>query len=358
MFKALKRAKNMGVFALPRTKIATLFKHRKKLEEVEKAFFYSRYCNALFLAQKLGIFPVLREGACTLKSLSQKTKIPEGSLKTLTSILIAQGFLDRQNDLYCLSEFGDFFLKEENVFSSNYILELMAEQAFGLSATSSAIYEGGIPEHLDITKVRGAYSALLNAVNNYLLWSGRELLNKVDLGNIHSGIVGTTGVSFSSLLLQKYPKMKITYACLEHLIPEIPHYCRRYGVSQERIEAVHSHIGDPLQDDWGNDRYDLVLITRKMLVDPQQRIGEKFAEKSFLALNPKGKAIFWETVYPDRGKMPLNRAMEAMFDFCTSPAAIARTEKEYRELLHGIGFHKVEIHDCLEGQTSFIIAEK
>ncbi|MGK7929477.1 MAG: hypothetical protein AB4290_30270 [Spirulina sp.] len=56
--------------------------------------------------------------------------------------------------------------------------------------------------------------------------------------------------------------------------------------------------------------------------------------------------------------MPLNRAMEAMLDFCTSPGAIARTEKDYRELLHDIGFQKVAIHYCLEGQTSFIIAEK
>ncbi|MGK7929478.1 MAG: hypothetical protein AB4290_30275 [Spirulina sp.] len=293
MFKALKKAQNMGVFDLPRKKIAALFKHRKKLAEVEKAFFYNRYCNALFLAHKLGLFSILCEGACSLKDLSHKMGISEESVKTLSAISIAQGFLEERDGIYRLSDFGELFFKEKNIFSSHYLLDLMTEQALGLSSTLNAIYDRDIPAHMDIHDSQGSYRAFLSAVNNYLLWCGRELLQKVNLGNINSIIVGSVGVSFSSLLLKKYPQMKVTYACLEHLLAEIPHYCQLYGVSKENIAAVHSHIGDSTQDDWGNDRYDLVLATRKMLVDPQQRMGEKFAEKSFQALNPRGKVIFW-----------------------------------------------------------------
>ena len=358
MWTTLKKAKGLGIFELPISKIMDLFKHRKKFAQIEKAFFYHRYCNALFLAQKIGLFNALCERSYTLAELSQKLTVPEQPLKTLSLNLNSQGFIEKKGHKYLLSEFGELFLKGEGPFSSNYLLELMADQALGLSSSLESIRDGSIPSHVDIRDESGNYKAFLSAVNNYLLWCGRELIAKADLGNPRSMIVGSMGVSFSSLLLQKFPEMKVTYGCLEHLVKEIPRFCKLYQVSNDRIQGMHSHSGDPMEDDWGDTSYDLILLTRKMIIDPKQKVGEKFAQKAFEVLNPGGKAIFWETVYPEKGRMPLRQAMEVVFDFCTSPSALTRSKADYNKLLKSIGFKKVQVYDCLEGQTHFIVAEK
>jgi hypothetical protein len=123
------------------------------------------------------------------------------------------------------------------------------------------------------------------------------------------------------------------------------------------VESTHAHGGEPEADDWGGP-YDLVLLTRKMILAPESNLGERFASKAFQALRPGGAAVFWEVVHPDVGAAPISRAMEALYDLCASPSAPIRTESTYRAMLLGIGYKKVEVVPCLGGQTTFLVATR
>jgi hypothetical protein len=121
---------------------------------------------------------------------------------------------------------------------------------------------------------------------------------------------------------------------------------------------MHSHTGEPGDDRWGDEAYDLVFLTRKMILDPQAHVGEKFARKALDVLNPGGVAVFWEAVHPDRGPSPLPLALETVFDLGMSPSAQLKTRSSFSQTLRDIGFGEVDFVACLGGTTTFAIARK
>jgi hypothetical protein len=125
-----------------------------------------------------------------------------------------------------------------------------------------------------------------------------------------------------------------------------------------RIDGVHSHGGEPEQDRWGEPPFDLVFLTKKMILEPEAQLGLRFARKAFEVLAPGGVTILWETVHTDRGPTPLPRAMEAVLDLGASPTSPVRTERELRAMLGDLGYEGVEVVECLEGQTTFLVARK
>jgi hypothetical protein len=131
-----------------------------------------------------------------------------------------------------------------------------------------------------------------------------------------------------------------------------------WKVPPGRVEGMHAHGGDPGADRWGGEAYDLVFLTKKMMLQPEQRIGYKFAEKAFAVLRDGGTAIFWETVQPAVGPTPLVRAMEAVLDLVASPTGGVQTDDGLTAMLRGIGFNSVRVVECLGGQTTFVVAKK
>jgi len=162
----------------------------------------------------------------------------------------------------------------------------------------------------------------------------------------------------SALLLERFPEAKVTYGCLAHLVREIPRLREDYAVPANRVTGMHAHGGDPSADRWGGESYDLVFLTKKMILEPEQRMGEKFAAKAFEVLRPGGAVVLWETIHTDFRPTPLPRAMEAVMDLIASPTGLVNTENGVRSTLETIGYKKVEIVPCLGGQTTFVIARK
>jgi hypothetical protein len=310
------------------------------------------------LAVEIRLFETLIQEGMTSDELANRCEVHPEAIRTLSKILAAQGWLTCKGDDIALTAFARDFFDSDGPMSARYMLELMATQAKAFPEVVEAMSTGVTPPALEVRNLDGSYQAFLTAVNNYLFWAGRELLQKTDLPHINSFIVGSMGVSFSAVLLEKQAQSRVTYGCLEHLVEEIPRLRHEFSVDPSRVIGMHAHTGEPGGDDWGSSNYDLVFLTRKMILEPSERIGEKFAKKAFDVLNEDGVAVFWEVVYSDIGPMALPRAMEAVFDLCTSPAARARSADEYRSFLTGIGFKSVEVVPCLGGQTTFLVARK
>jgi hypothetical protein len=335
-----------------------LIRHRREFSRVSKALFYHRFATALFIAVELGLFEALLEAPQTGAQLAERCQAHPEAVRTLLRILEAQGWVSREGEEVALTAFARDFFEADGPMSARYMLRLMSTQAKAFPQVIDAMASGQTPEALDVRDLEGAYPAFLTAVNNYLYWAGRELLEKAELPAIDRFIVGSMGVSFSALLLEYQPDSRVTYGCLDHLVREIPRLRREFGVDPARVVGTHAHSGEPGGDDWGSDSYDLVFLTRKMILEPSEKVGEKFARKAFEVLSPGGVAVFWETVYSESSPMPLGRALEAVFDLCTSPSAPARSADDYRLLFHQIGYASVEVIPCLGGQTTFLIARK
>ena len=166
------------------------------------------------------------------------------------------------------------------------------------------------------------------------------------------------GVSASAAILERFPDAHVSYGCLPHLVREIPRLRERYGVPPARVVSMHAHGGEPEGDRWGSEAFDLVLLTKKMILAPDARLGERFAQKAFQVLRPGGAVVLWECVHPDAGATPIARAMEAVMDLAASPQAPAKSARTFERVLTDIGYREVEVVSCLDGDTTFVVARK
>ncbi len=338
--------------------LASQLRHRAPLTRTHKALFHHRYATALLLGHEAGLFEALRDGPRSAEELAARCDLLPRAAEQLLRILEAQGALSRAAGRYALTPFAALYLVPGDPRSMAPMLDLMAAQAAAFSEARAGLRTGEVPADLDIFSEGGRHLAFLDAVNAYLYRATSDLLHRIDLPPIGSFIVGSMGVSFSARLLARFPRARVTYGCLPHLMREVPRLRDTYGVPEDRVEGSHDHGGDPRADRWGSEDFDLVFLTKKMILDPQNRVGEAFAAKAFEVIRPGGVAIFWEAVHPDAGPTPLSRAMEVVMDLIASPAGPVQTESSVTALLGGIGYRDVTVVPCLEGQTTFVVARR
>lgn len=338
--------------------LARQWRHRRPFLRLQKALLYHRWVTALLLGHEIGLFNVLGKGPRDVAGVARACHIHPRAADQLLRILRAEGLVKKSEDKYALTAFASTYVKEGGRFSVAPMLSLMAAQASAFHELPDAMGTGKVPAALNIFDEDGRYKAFLGAVNEFLHYAGRDLMLKTKLPEVRDFIVGSMGVSFSAVLLEKYPEAKVTYGCLEHLVREIPRLRKQYGVPRSQVTGMHAHGGDPQADRWGDEAYDLVFLTKKMILAPEERMGEKFAAKAFDVLRPGGVAIFWETVHPDGKTTPLAAAMEAVMDLGASPTGLVNTDAGLTKILTDIGYANVEFVPVLGGLTTFVVARK
>ncbi len=346
-----------GALAEPRA-LAAQLRHRALLGRIHKALFYHRYTTALLLGHEVGLFEALRGGPMTAAQLATTCALGPGAAEQLLRILEAEGMLARRDGRFQLSGFAELYLLRGGPQSAAPMLDLMAAQAAAFPEVRAGLRDGGVPRELDIFSTTGRHRAFLDAVNGYLDRAGADLLHRVDLPEVRSFITGSMGVSFSARVLDRFPAARVTYGCLPHLMREVPRLRATYRVPAARVDGSHEHGGDPRADRWGDEAFDLVFLTKKMILDPGSRLGEGFAAKAFQVLRPGGAAIFWESIHTDAAPTPLPRAMEAVMDLIASPGGSVNTERGIAAMLGGIGYRGVQVVPCLGGQTTFVVARR
>ncbi len=354
---ALRLLRATGVLGRPALLIAQL-RARRGAQRLQRALFYHRYATAALLAHEAGVFEALAGHALVPDELARACDLRPRAAAALLRILESQEIVVRDGEAYGLSHLGRVHLLRSAELSMAPTLDIMAAQAAAFSDVREGLRTGRPPAELDIFRPDARCDAFLDAVNDFLYWAGVDLLHQIQLPRVESLIVGSMGVSFSARVLERFPNARVTYGCLEHLVREVPRLRERYHVPEAAVEGMHAHGGDPAADRWGDEAFDLVLLTKKMILEPEQRTGEKFATKAFDVLRPGGAAILWETVHPSDRPTPLPRAMEAVMDLIASPDGPLNDERDLRAMLARIGYRDVEVVPCLGGQTTFVVARK
>jgi len=331
---------------------------RQPLQRVTRSFHDYRWATALLLAHELGIFSLLAKRSHSPAEAAAALGAHTRSTEALMRILEAERLLVRRGDRYRLSPFASEYLVPWREHSLSPLLALLAAQASSFPDILRGMRDGSTPPALDIFNLQGRYRDFLDAVNDYLLVAARDFVSKVSLPDVRHMVMGSMGVSTSAVLLDHLPRARVTYGCLEHLVKEIPRLRQRYGVPPTRVVGTHEHGGNPSEDRWGDEAFDLVFLTKKMILAPEERLGQRFAEKAFRVLNPGGVAVFWECLHTDDRPTPLGRAMEAVMDLGASPCGTVSTEHGIQSQLSDIGFAKVEIVPLLLGELTFVVATK
>ena len=338
--------------------LAAQWKHRNEFAKLQKSLFYHRYANAILLGHSHGVFDALEQGAKTADEISGSCQLTPRAAEAQLRILHAQGMVERNANRYQLSEFAHMYLTTNGPFSVADTLSLMREQLGAFNGVADGMRTGRAPAALDIHLQTSAHATLVNAVNEYLKWATIDLLRQIQLPEIESFIVGSMGVSFSATVLKRFPASKVTYGCLDHLVRQIPDLRRKYAVPDHRVASENVHAGDPMEDTWGDEEFDLVLLTKKMILDPDNKLGEKFARKAYDVLRPDGVTILWETLHTETHPTPIGRAMEAVLDLGASPDGLVLTEDGVQSFLYQIGYRDVQIVTCMGGQSTFVVARK
>lgn len=353
MIRRLRTLWRVGAHRQPLEALAHQVRHRKLYAAFEQASLGQRYLLAVLLAKKVGLLDALADGG-DVDGLAARTRVDPRGVASLVRILESEGWAVRAGARWSLSEFASGFLTGPT--SGAQMLDLLVVNASSFDHVVTGLVTGAVPPGLDVRDASGGYRAFLIAVNGYLHWAVRELVGRVEWPDVQRILVGSMGVSSSAVWLERFPDSRVTYACLDHLVAEIPALRERFGVPAARVDATHMHAGEPEDDEWGGP-FDLILLTRKMILAPDERVGERFARKAASALRPGGALVLWEVVYED-GPTPLPRALEAVWDVCASPTAPPRTRADFERMLGGMGFARVEVVPCLEGQTTFVVARK
>ncbi len=330
----------------------------KSLAQLQLSFFNFRYVLPVLLARRLGLFGALEQAPLRLEQLALGCQVHPEAMHTLTRVLESQGIVTLEDDQVAMSEFASRFLNPSHPANLLPVVDLLLTYTLSFGQVVDSVRSGHTPAMLDVRADDETTDAILDAVNTHLAQASREFFQKADLPRIRDFIVGSMGVSFSAELLRQEGCSRVTYGCLEHLVRRIPHLRERYRVDPCRVAGMHAHSGEPAADRWGTEAFDLVFLTRKMILDPEKQVGQKFARKALDVLNPGGVAVFWEAVHPERGPSPLPLALETFFDLGMSPSAPLKTQRSFERMLVHLGYERVEYVSCLGGSTTFAVATK
>lgn len=345
-------------------KLRTLLRFRREHDQLREALTYYRYVFGLMVAYRSGLVDALTDTPRTTAALAAAADMTPRAAEMLLRILEAQGYVERDNSRnghglrWRRTEFARHFLAHDGELSYAALIGLLGTFGMTLDDIVMGLKSGKIPDSLDVFNEAAQVDAFLDAVNSYLDSAGRELLSKVDLPSVGPFICGSMGVSFSALVLDAFPDAHVTYGCLDHLVERIPRLRQQFRVDPDRVDGMHCHGGEPDDDRWGSENFDLVFLTKKMVLEPENRLGYKFAKKSYQVLSPGGVAVFWEAVHNDHSPTPMALAMESILDLGVSPTGCVLTRGSMTDMLTGIGFRQVEFVACLGGETNFVVARR
>lgn len=337
-------------------RILAILRHFEQFRRLDRALFDHRYASTVLIAWELGIFDELLEGPTDVRGLADGCDIEIEAAANILAILESQQLVMSRGDSFEASPFVETFFDEASDVSLAPMLDLGVSYAGSFSEMVDGARTGRTPPMLDVYDDQGRVDAIVDGVNAYLDQAGRQLVASVDWPEIRHFIVGSMGVSFSSLILEAFEDAQVTYGCLPHLAERIPRLRREFGVPEHRVVETHGHGGQPFDDQWGREAFDLVFLTKKMILDPDNDLGDRFARKAFEVLEPGGVAVFWETIHDDADALPLDRAINAFLDFGVNPTGPVLTRSRFGQRLREIGYRDIEVVPCMQGETTFVVA--
>jgi SAM-dependent methyltransferase len=256
------------------------------------AFVLSR---AVLDAYQFDVFGACREGRKNLDEITKFTQLDKRALKSLLNVLIAAGYFNYTNGEYSLTKMAKKWALKDSPNS------LYNQQLFNIVCWDWMTY---LPEFLKTGKGL-QYHETFNENEWDLYQKGME---SVALGSAKPAVkmapkltnptrmldIGGSHGLYSIEFCEKYPTLKATVLDLPAAVEKAEPIMRKHYTGTN----INYQGGDALTDDFGENQYDLVLMSSLMHhFSAEQNIA--VSKKICKALKPGGYFIIQEFLRPE-----------------------------------------------------------
>ena len=317
--------------------------------------------KAVLEAADKGIFEAVHKGKQTVDEIAAECRLNPKALQELMGLLMVLGYFKHRNGRYLLTRVSRRWLlkdNDESVFGmmlfNNRVVWPWLEQLGNYLQTGE-----GIQYHDHLTTEQWAYyqQAMLAATGTETKEFGRKApipknaTRMLDIGGAHG--------QHSVALCRKLPNLQAIILDLPPAIKQAAPLLARAGMG----DRIRHQAGDALTDDFGENQYDIVLMSSLAhhFSDGQNR---EVARKVARSLKPGGVYIINEFIRPDvDGKTKgadsnlVGSSMDLFFGLTSTAGNYSVSEIQQWQKDAGLKPSKVKTYLSIPGRA-MIIAKK
>ena len=318
-----------------------------------------RVTSVIYVAAKLGIAELLRDGPQSLNELANATRAEPHALGRLLTALSTVGLCTRAGeDRYSLTELGsaldgssELSFKGWAIFEGEMVSKSWSGMLESIMTGKTAAQLLGVSNHFDLMSRSPENVRVFNAAMVDLTrLVTPNILSAYNFGHIsHLMDVGGGSGELIGAVAMEYPQIRGTVFDLPRCSDIANNHLKRVGVSDraafvagdffETIPAIaDAVILKSIIHDWNDERSVLILRNCRQ------------------ALPENGTLLLVERIMPESPTVTDDDKANAMSDLnmLRGPGGLERTEKEYRRLLNENGFHPISLYPA--GRFSVIEA--
>lgn len=315
----------------------------------------------LSTAYKIELFDRFPENGGGIHALATRLRLNAGALEPFLNALTALGYLHKTDGTYNLTAFSSEFLRAGSPYSVAPMLRLLSQGWEAFAQLSETLKTGRSPKAMDIFNPKNPIGiTFIHVVNAQLYVANKDAARRIGVKDVRRFIVGSAGVSFAKAVLDESPQSKVVFACLPHLVDQIPNLMNVYDIPRSRVESFHRHSGNAAKDTWDDTGkgYDLAFLTRKMSLKPLKDFGTRFLEKARESLKPGGRVVVWEPMLNSDRLSPRNSAVQAAMDLYFNQGGKTYTETDLRGFMQKAGFKDVRRVNALGGMVPYLVGTR
>lgn len=308
-----------------------------------------RVTAVIYVAVRLGLAELLRDGPRTLAELTKATGADQRALARLLTALCTIGVCERTGgDSYASTEVGAGLDGEAEQSFRNWAIfeaEMLSKRWSGMLETvmtgKTAAELQGLADSFELMGRTPEHVTIFNAAMTDLTrLVTPDILRSYDFSGIsHLMDVGGGSGELLGAIAQQYPELRGTVFDLPRCGEAAGRHLRQVGVS-DRVEFV---AGDffksfPVVAD--------AIILKSIIHDWNDARSVAILRNCREALPDGGKLLLVERLMPETPGTAGDDKAHAMSDLnmMRGPGGCERTERQYRELLELSGFALTKVH--------------
>ena len=314
---------------------------------------------ALKAAIELDLFTAVAEGASDTASLAKRVRAAERGVRILADYLTIQGFLQKANGKYSLTQDSVVFLDRRSPAYMGGMADFLAaeENLRTFSELAASVRQGGTTSHIgdnskpvderwvNFARSMGTMAAPMAAVLAQIVSTNPA--NPIRVLDIAAGH-GMYGINVA----KGNPRVQVTAADWPAVLEVASQNAQNAGVA----DRFSTRPGSAFDTDLG-EGYDYVFITN-FLHHFDIPTNEKLLRRFQAALKPGGKAITVDFIpNEDRISPPMSAGFSLVM-LANTDAGDAYTFAEYEKMCLAAGFKNCTLQQIPDLPQRLVIAEK
>ncbi len=311
--------------------------------------------QALIVGVELGIFSVIYKKELSSSVISRLIKCDKKATELLLNALTGLGFLKKSGSRFKNSVIANRFLvKGQPLYQGNRIQ--LAKNLWDNWSKLGLAVKSGKPVAFDKAKKQADPKRLdvfISAMHDFATFKSKLMAEKLDLSGCTTLLdLGGGSASYSIELVKANPGLEAVVFDMEDVIKITKRFINRAGVSKR----VRTQAGECLSDHYGEDLYDIVLISNILhMYDHDVNMG--IIKKCKRALKENGMVVIHDFMLDSSMTKSLFSAIFSLNMLLGTHGGRNYSFKEYMDWLKSAGFRRLN-NSQLDANSVLIIGFK